>query len=138
MEWTIDEFNSIEVRYIRVVYHNSNQNEWAGLWEAEIWGENITNGITSEILPDEFELFQNYPNPFNPSTKIKFTIPQNANVVLKVFNSIGQEVAELVNSEMENGVYEIDFNASGLASGVYIYRIVAGSFVATKKMILLS
>jgi len=104
---------------------------------AEYERDNTTNVITPDIVPEKFELSQNYPNPFNPTTKIKFTIPERANVILKVFNSLGQEVIELVNSTMYNGVYEIDFNASGLTSGVYIYRIIAGNFIDTKKMILL-
>ncbi|MCZ6702784.1 MAG: discoidin domain-containing protein [Ignavibacteria bacterium] len=135
-EWEIDEFDPVEVRYIRVLYNNSNQNDWAGLWEGQIWGYSPTN-INDETQPEGFNLEQNYPNPFNPSTKIKFTISDRVNVVLKVFNLLGQEVADLVNADMDGGVYEIDFDASDLASGVYIYRMIAGNFVDTKKMILL-
>ena len=137
-EWTIDEFPPIDVRYVKLKFINNNESEWAGLWEGEIWGVQVTEvDPINEILPDAFSLDQNYPNPFNPTTKIRYTIPERANVVLKVFNSIGQEVAELVNSNMNKGVYEIDFNASRLASGIYIYRIIADNFVDTKKMILL-
>jgi len=136
-QWTINEFTAMEARYVKIVFHSSNQNSWAGLWESQIWGNNAPNGITSEISPEEFELAQNYPNPFNPSTKIKFTIPNRAIVVLKVFNLIGQEVAELVNADMERGVYEIDFNAFGYPSGVYLYRLMACEVVQTKKMVFL-
>jgi photosystem II stability/assembly factor-like uncharacterized protein len=98
-----------------------------------------------EVLPRGFALYQNYPNPFNPSTKIKFTIPNvgdanfasGTNVKLVVYDVLGNEVATLVNEEKTAGTYEINFNASGLTSGVYFYKLQAGSFVQTKKMILL-
>jgi beta-glucanase (GH16 family) len=84
-----------------------------------------------------FDLFQNYPNPFNSSTNITYTIPERANICLKVFNLLGGEVAELVKGEIEAGSYGINFNASKLPSGVYFYRLQAGDFVQTRKMILL-
>ncbi len=85
----------------------------------------------------KFELSQNFPNPFNPSTKITYSIPERGNVSLKVFDLLGSEVAELVKGEMVAGTYDITFNASNLPSGVYFYRLQAGSFTQTKKMILL-
>jgi len=88
-------------------------------------------------VPTKFALDQNYPNPFNPTTTIKFAIPADENVSLKVFNVLGQEVATLVNKQMKAGSYSFDFNASKLSSGVYFYRVEAGSFNATKKMLLL-
>lgn len=87
--------------------------------------------------PIEYELAQNYPNPFNPVTTINYSIPQRSNVVLKVYDILGNEVVTLVNQEKEQGFYTIDFNANNLASGLYLYRIQAGSFIETKKMILL-
>jgi len=88
--------------------------------------------------PLEFKLGQNYPNPFNPSTNISFTLPESGNVVLKVYNSIGQEVATLINNHLEAGFHSIDFNADNLASGVYVYRLEAnGKYIAEKKMNLL-
>lgn len=96
---------------------------------------NITP-ISSEI-PNSFSLKQNYPNPFNPSTKIRFDIPVNSNLVkLYVYNSIGQEVAVLVNEQLQAGVYEYDFNASSYPSGVYFYKLQAGEFSETKRMAL--
>ncbi|MCH7962871.1 MAG: T9SS type A sorting domain-containing protein [Bacteroidetes bacterium] len=94
------------------------------------------------ITPVQFTLFQNYPNPFNPSTSIKFSIPVDSNVKLKLFNMLGQEVAELLNSEISAGIHHIDFNASSLSSGTYFYVLEANgnngsNFIATKKMILL-
>ena len=87
--------------------------------------------------PQGFQLSQNYPNPFNPSTKISFSIPEEGYVSLKVFNSLGEEVAELVNESITTGNYSVSFDASGLTSGVYFYQIKAGNFVETKKMILI-
>lgn len=88
-------------------------------------------------IPSKFTLDQNYPNPFNPTTKIKFSIPADENVSLKVFNVLGQEVATLVNQQMKAGSYSFDWNAASLSSGVYFYRIEAGSFNQTRKMMLL-
>ena len=88
-------------------------------------------------IPDNYELEQNYPNPFNPSTKIKFFLKESGKVKLDIYNIIGQKVAELVNEELPSGFHDINFNASNLASGIYIYRLnVENKFVSTKKMIL--
>jgi len=88
-------------------------------------------------LPDSYKLFQNYPNPFNPSTIIKYDIPDESNVTLKVFDVLGREIATLVNKEQKAGYYEVEFEASNLSSGIYFYRIHVGGFVDTKKMLLL-
>jgi len=88
-------------------------------------------------LVKDFALEQNYPNPFNPSTKIKFAIPKQSHVTLKIYNVLGQEVAELVNQEMRPGSYIVDFNAGRLSSGIYFYSIQAEQFSVTKKMMLL-
>lgn len=89
-------------------------------------------------IPSGMMLQQNYPNPFNPSTKITYSIPERSNVSLKVFDLLGNGVAELVKGEIEAGTYDINFNASQLlSSAIYFYKLQAGSFVETKKMILL-
>ena len=88
-------------------------------------------------LPDKFILNQNYPNPFNPSTIISFSLPNTNLVTLKVFNPLGQEVATLYKNILSAGLHQFTFNANGLPSGVYFYRIDAGSFTQTKKMMLL-
>ena len=88
-------------------------------------------------IPSAFSLSQNYPNPFNPSTKIRYSIPQSSNVVIKVFDVLGNEIATLVNEEKPVGIYEITWYAESLPSGIYFYRIQTGSFVETKKMVLM-
>jgi len=94
--------------------------------------------VTVEVnVPDKFYLSQNYPNPFNPNTKIDFTIPEKNMVSLKVFNPMGELVSELVNETKEPGKYSVDFEASNLTSGIYIYRLHAGNFISNRKMILL-
>lgn len=95
-------------------------------------------GLTNEnIKPSTYSLSQNYPNPFNPSTTIKFSIQKPGLVTLKIYNLLGQEVTTLINRELTSGSYSYEFDASYLSSGVYFYSINAGSFVQTKKMMLL-
>lgn len=88
-------------------------------------------------IPHQFFVGQNYPNPFNPSTNIQYGVPKRAFVTVKVFNLLGQEVATLFNGVREAGTYTISFNASNLSSGVYLYRVQAGSSVETKRMVLM-
>jgi hypothetical protein len=96
----------------------------------------ITN-VEDEFNPDpEYRLNQNYPNPFNPTTTISYSIPMTSNVSLKIFNVVGREVASLVNESKSAGSYSINFNASGLSSGVYFYQLTTANFTATKKFIL--
>jgi hypothetical protein len=101
----------------------------------------MLNPVATSVSPlnvaVEFELYDNYPNPFNPSTTIRYALPYSSNVALAVFNALGQQVATLVNWIQEAGYHEVKFDGSNLASGVYFYRIQAGSFVQTKKLILL-
>ena len=93
--------------------------------------------VESSTFITDYVLEQNYPNPFNPSTTIKFGIPEKNNVVVKIYNSLGSEIATLVNEVREAGSYEIQFNANNLSSGIYYYKIESGNFVETKKMMLL-
>jgi hypothetical protein len=92
---------------------------------------------TENGLPDAFTLSQNYPNPFNPTTTIIYGLRERTNVELKLFDVLGCEIEIFVSGEQDAGYYEIEFNASILASGIYFYRLQAGSFVETKKMILM-
>jgi hypothetical protein len=99
----------------------------------------LTTGVREVpgLLPDAYRLDQNYPNPFNPTTKIQYSIPASSFVTLKVFDVLGREIATLVNGEQGGGSYSADFNATNLADGPYFYRIQAGNFSETKKMMLL-
>jgi parallel beta-helix repeat protein len=97
------------------------------------------SGLESEeeLLPTQFTLYQNYPNPFNPNTTIKYDLPNTSDVSLIIYDILGRKVKELVNTKQQAGRYEIQFNASTLASGVYIYQLIADKFISSKKMILL-
>jgi hypothetical protein len=107
--------------------------------QVESWPEGLPTDIR-EIetgIPNNFTLEQNYPNPFNPTTRIRFTIPNSDFVTLKVYNTLGEEVAVLVNKEMNAGSYEVDFIASKLSSGIYFYTLKTSTFTRTMKMLLL-
>jgi len=108
----------------------------AGFWQ--LYYQNVMVNVTNDdILPIEFKLEQNYPNPFNPSTIIKFGIPERSNVLIKIYDVLGSEVKTLLNQEMDEGWYELLFNAAGYSSGFYICRMQAGSYISTKKMLML-
>ena len=124
----------------------NNDSLYVGPYQGGVWKRSITNILTdvkkdfSEVL-NKFSLSQNYPNPFNPSTKISWQSPIGSWQTLKVYDVLGNEVATLVNEYRSAGSYEIEFNpASSIknpASGIYFYRLQAGDYVETKKMILL-
>ena len=90
-----------------------------------------------ELQPVNYQLSQNYPNPFNPITKISYRLPVKSFILLKVYDIIGNEIAILVNEEKQAETYEVEFNGAGLPSGIYFYRISSGSFIDTKKMLLI-
>ena len=103
----------------------------------------VRGGLVSNVekdrssIPKDFNLEQNYPNPFNPSTMISFSVPVEGNVVLKIFNAIGQEVATLVNDNLSAGSYSFQWDAKEHTSGVYFYKLQTSDFTQTQKMILL-
>jgi hypothetical protein len=97
----------------------------------------VTGVGMPDVLPAVFWLSQNYPNPFNPSTTIKYELPKSSVVRLSVFDMLGREVSMLVNERRDAGVHKATFDASGLSSGVYLYRLTAGSFVQSRKLIVL-
>ena len=102
--------------------------------------ENLTyTNIVSEspALSRNFHLHQNYPNPFNPSTTIEFDMPKTSEVTLKIFNILGEEVATLLSASLLSGSHSVEWDASSLASGVYLYRLKAEDYVETRKMILM-
>ncbi|MCF8306329.1 MAG: T9SS type A sorting domain-containing protein [Ignavibacteriales bacterium] len=99
-------------------------------------------GVEEEILPEEFSVQQNYPNPFNPTTNIRFAIPSDARVSVKIYNSLGQEVKTLLNSDLTRGYHSLVWNGdndagSKVSSGAYLYKVTAGNYSETKKMVLL-
>jgi len=138
-EWSIEEIGPIEARYVKIIFISNNQTDWAVLWESEFWGhlKLPTNLEDDEVTPVSYVLEQNYPNPFNPSTKIKVQLPQNTQMRLAVYNMLGELIAEIANGEFSSGTYNFDFDATGLASGMYLYRVESSSFTETKKMVLL-
>ncbi len=115
---------------------------YAGISGGGVWRYPLSDIVQTTAapllsgIPFEFILKQNFPNPFNPSTTIRYGLPNKTAVQLSVFNSLGQSVSTLVNGEQEAGYYEVKFDGSKLASGVYLYRILAGSFAETRKLLL--
>jgi len=102
-------------------------------WEAE----GPDNLILTNDIPKEFNLYNNYPNPFNPSTSIRFDIPSDNFVDIKVYNVLGMEVVTLVNEFRKAGSYIVSFNGSNLSSGVYYFKIKSGEFEEVRKMLLI-
>jgi hypothetical protein len=94
------------------------------------------NGEELSVVSD-FNLEHNYPNPFNPSTSIKFSVPSSEFVTLKVYDVLGNEITTLVNEQKAPGTYEVRFDAGNLASGMYVYKLQAGSFIQTRKLMLM-
>lgn len=136
-------------------YPSANANQFAGCWgvykfpSGKIIASDMNTGLyvvkmgvpfgiqtISNQIPASFSLEQNYPNPFNPITKIRFSITGRQQVELKIFDITGSEVSTLVNQQLNAGVYEYDWNASDLPSGVYLYRLKSGDFTSAKKMVL--
>jgi hypothetical protein len=101
------------------------------------YGSTIGISPISGSLPEKYSLSQNYPNPFNPVTNIKFTLPSAGMVKLSVFDLQGREVAVLADKNLAAGEYKADFDASGLSSGVYFYKLVTNEFTEVKKMMLI-
>jgi hypothetical protein len=114
---------------------------YAGLKYKSVWRIDksfiISVNNETEITPTTFSLKQNYPNPFNPTTKIKYDVPRLGNVKIVVYDVIGREVQTLVNERLQPGTYEVKFDGSALNSGVYFYKLSAGNFTETKRMLLI-
>jgi hypothetical protein len=106
----------------------------SGVYRTAVITTVLENG---KSLPTVVSLFQNYPNPFNPATTIQYSLPAKVFVTLRVYNILGQEIATPVNKEQEFGSYQVQFDGRDLSSGVYFYRLQAGDFVDTKKLLLL-
>jgi hypothetical protein len=106
-------------------------------WKVLQYTQGTTGIQNKSTVVSNFKLSQNYPNPFNPTTTIQYEIPNSGLVTLKVYDILGREVKTLVNQHKNSGSYEVNFNAGNFSSGVYFYRLQAGNFIQTKKMILL-
>ncbi|MFA6467815.1 MAG: T9SS type A sorting domain-containing protein [Bacteroidota bacterium] len=137
-DWTYY-LDTMDLRYptSRPAYTGADGGQPAGSlmwWNLTILGTGKSDG---KIFPREYALEQNFPNPFNPSTQLQYTVAKEGHVTLKVYDLLGREVAALVNEVKQAGRYSTQWNATGLSSGVYLYKIESGSFVATKKMILM-
>lgn len=123
---------------------NFNNYLYAGTIGNSVWKRSLSELIginkNSTNIPTSYNLFQNYPNPFNPVTKIKFSIPSVGTtfqtVQLKIYDILGREIAILVNEHLKPGTYEVEFDGSGYSSGIYFYKLTAGEFTETKRMIL--
>jgi hypothetical protein len=125
------EYSYVDKNSFGTTYYRLKQIDFDGAFE-------YSKVVEVNSLADlKYDLEQNYPNPFNPTTTISYSIPENSFVTIKVFDVLGNEVASLVNEEMETGRHKIDFNAANLSSGVYYYSITAGNFTASKKFILM-
>jgi M6 family metalloprotease-like protein len=145
LSWEINPANGIEYSFIsdsgfgKISQINNVNNKLTidenSQGKIKLFGK-VSNSTSSNI-PEKYELFQNYPNPFNPITTIRFAVSKESLVNLSVFNILGEKVKELKNEIMKPGYYEVNFNAAMLASGIYLYRIQAGEFVQTEKMILM-
>jgi hypothetical protein len=98
---------------------------------------NYTKSVEAEAFILKYDLAQNFPNPYNPSTLIIYSIAAQSNVTIKIYNVLGKLITTLVNENKEAGNYQVNFNAAGLSNGVYFYKIQAGNYTATKKMLLL-
>ena len=109
--------------------------EWSAWWIFTT--ESTSSSTEDEFIPNQFTLVQNYPNPFNPSTQIQYALPVATQVTLEVFNNVGQKVMDLVNRQQSAGYHTATFDASGLSSGVYLYKLTTPSFTETKKMLLI-
>jgi len=135
MDLQTGEFRTI---YMAIAAGNDESDMLANMDVAVQKYQSITSvEYDGNLTPSEYILNQNYPNPFNPNTKITFGLPERADISLKIFNSLGEEVAELVNGNLEAGTYTYDFNAEGLTSGVYIYTLQTEKHALSMKMILI-
>jgi photosystem II stability/assembly factor-like uncharacterized protein len=146
LSWNLfDDVRSSPANDIEVFGNRIYAGRFDGLWYYPLTPTDVEPG--DPIIPDKIILEQNYPNPFNPTTKIKFTIPKTTSpllggergglITLKVYGVLGNEVTTLVNEFMDAGEHQVEFNASGLSSGVYYYQLTVDNFIQTKKMLIL-
>jgi hypothetical protein len=132
LEIPMDVYTSDDINFEVITYSNNTKQV-----HSIVVNSSTVNNESEEIIPNKFSLGQNYPNPFNPSTHIQYALPESAQVTLEVFNSVGQKVMELVNGQKSAGYHTATFDASGLSSGVYLYKLTTPSFSQTNKMLLI-
>jgi hypothetical protein len=134
-------FTGMQLNKIDILVDNDFPYVWVGGNGFTIWYRQFEKIVTdvkrNNPPPSSFALSQNYPNPFNPSTMITFALPIKSFVTLKIFDILGREITTLISKELSAGNHEWEWNATGFVSGVYFYRLQAGSFTATKKVVLL-
>jgi len=138
----IDSVALSDTSYIdRAIINGQEYHYWVSAADTEGYESHFSKSVLvvpkDTTIPSNVMLYQNYPNPFNSATKIRFALPDRGSVALTVFNPLGQQVATLVQGQEEAGYHEVVFDGTGLSSGVYFYRITAGDYVATKKLLLL-
>jgi len=109
----------------------------AGIWRVPLSGVTEVKQNNNTIIPSGYKLEQNYPNPFNPTTKIEYSLPVESHVKLEIFDVLGRKMLVLVNKNQKSGTHTVNFSASGLATGIYFYRLTAGKFIETKKLVLI-
>jgi len=126
----VDDFKFISVK--GTIQYRLKQINFNGTYEYS----NVIE-VYVDFTPKEFLLYQNFPNPFNPSTSINFSLPVNVRVRINIYNSLGELVSEVINKELEAGYHKILFGGASIPSGIYFYRLQAGNFIETKKMILM-
>ena len=132
LEIPMDVYTSDDITFEVITFSNNTKQV-----HSIVVNSSTVNNESEEIRPNKFTLDQNYPNPFNPSTQIQYALPEATEVTLEVFNSVGQKVMELVNGQKSAGYHTATFDASGLSSGVYLYKLTTPSFTQTKKMLLI-
>lgn len=145
-QWSTHTLGNVETRYITILVTGSEGNDWTDFWEVEVYGYSTTSVDDSnddekldeqqeQTLPTDFAVSQNYPNPFNPSTNVEVSMKKDASAKLTVYNLLGERVLDVFDGQLTAGVHEININAAGLPSGVYVYKLdVDNSFSEIKKM----
>lgn len=137
LNWTTDFPTTQDKKLYSIDFSNSSYGWAVGQAGTVLGTADRVTGVSNNNIAGKYSLSQNYPNPFNPVTNIKYQITNNGIVTLKVFDIMGREISTIVNEKQNSGTYEVKFNANSIPSGVYFYRLQAGNFTDTKKMLLI-
>lgn len=136
-QWSEHVLGGVKTRYLTIVVTGSQGNNWCDIWEMEVNGVSTTTAeVTEEPIPTEYGISQNYPNPFNPTTKVEIQMKERGRASLDVYNIIGEKVLSVIDEkELHAGIHEVNIDATGLPSGIYIYRLnVDDKITQIKKM----